>query len=354
MLRVLVGFPLLTSLIVCLILLFPLRQIVKRTGHNGWWSLLIFMPLVNIVGFWVLAFIKWPGVVETPILYGYPEEWNNFATTHLQFTRRFANIEKAIDIAFQKTYQTTGPTERTLYFLGRLGVEEFLEVLLLCGNGYGIGAQKLIRGMYERAVTARYLFKHPEETDNYLHWHHVTNYKMFTVAQSGKSSRILSFKPEQIEKIKADFQAVKEQFMVPACQEDCEQCKNARRLNYTWAKADIVSMARENDDLEPMLIPAYYLPMREFHSTIGAVFSRLDAEAAEKDQGLIFNGAAQRDRADQAIITAHTLLLNVLDLQREVFHLKEMEPVMQTCFEDFKAILKEQADRDARKQGSKN
>jgi hypothetical protein len=32
-----------------------------------------------------------------------------------------------------------------------------VEILLLSANGYGIGAQKLVRGMYERAVTARYL-----------------------------------------------------------------------------------------------------------------------------------------------------------------------------------------------------
>jgi uncharacterized protein DUF5677 len=354
MLGVSLGSPLVMLFIVCLILFYPLWRIVKRTGHRPWWCLLVFVPVVNMIGLWILAFRKWPGVIETPILYGYPEEWNNFATTHLQFTRRFVNIEKAIDIAFLKTYQTTTPTERTIYFLGRLGVEEFLEVLLLCGNGYGIGAQKLIRAMYERAVTARYLFKHPEETDNYLGWYHVTNYKIFVAMQSGKSSKSSSFKPEQIEKIKADFEAVKRQFMVPACEEDCEKCKSARRLNYTWTRTDIVSMARADENLEPLLVPAYYLPMREFHSTLGAVLSRLDAEAAKKDQGLIFDGAAQRDRADQAIITAHTLLLNILDLQREVFHLKEMEPVMQTCFEDFRAVLKEQADRDARKQASNN
>lgn len=354
MLRVLLGSPLVMLLIVGTIFLYPLLRIVKRTGHRPWWSLLVFVPGCNIIGLWALAFRKWPGVIETPILYGFPEEWQNFAKTHLQFTRRFANIEKAIDIAFLKTYQTTTPTERTVYFLGRLGVEEFMEVLLLCGNGYGIGAQKLIRAMYERAVTARYLFKHPEETDNYLGWYHVTNHKIFSAMQSGKSTSISSFRPEQIKKIKADFEAVKEQFMVPACQEDCEKCKDARRLNYTWTRTDIVSMARADENLEPLLLHAYFLPMREFHSTLGAVFSRLDAEAAEEDQGLIFDGAAQRDRADQAIITAHTLLLNILDLQREIFRLKEMEPLMQRCFEDFRAVLKEQADRDARKQASQN
>jgi hypothetical protein len=271
------------------------------------------------------------------VLYGFPEEWKDFATRHLEFTRRFENVAKVIDITFQRIHQTTGPTERTIYFLGRLAVEEFMEILLLCANGYGIGAQKLIRGMYERAVTARYLFKHPEETGNYLAFHRVTDHKLMAAIQSTMSSGI--FSQEQVEKIRREFEAVKDRFMVT----DCKICKTTR-LNHTWSKADVVSMARESEDLWRLIVPAYYLPTREFHSTMGAIFSRLDANAA-KGQGLIFDGAAQRDRADQAIITAHTILLNVLDLQRECFQLKELEPVMQTCFEDFRAILKEQSEK---------
>jgi hypothetical protein len=272
------------------------------------------------------------------IHYGFPDEWKAFATRNLEFTRRFENIAKAIDITFQRIHQTTGPTERTIYFLGRLGVEEFMEILLLCANGYGIGAQKLIRGMYERAVTARYLFKHPEETDNYLAFHRVTDHKLMVAIQSSMNPGV--FSQEQVEKIKRDFEAVKGRFTIA----DCRTCKTTR-LNHTWSKTDLVSMARESEDLWRFIVPAYYLPTREFHSTMGAIFSRLDADAAAKNEGLIFDGAAQRDRADQAIITAHTILLNVLDLQRECFQIKELEPLIQACFEDFRAVLKEQSNR---------
>jgi hypothetical protein len=271
------------------------------------------------------------------ILYGFPEEWKVFAASHLEFTKRFENLAKAIDITFQRVHLKTGPTERTIYFLGRLAVEEFMEILLLCANGYGIGAQKLIRGMYERAVTARYLFTRPEETDNYLAFHRLTDHKLMVAMQSTMSSEI--FSQAQVEKIKRQFEAVKDRFMVT----DCKTCKTTR-LNHTWSKVDLVSMARKSEDLWRLIVPAYYLPTREFHSTMGAIFSRLDADAAE-DKGLIFDGASQRDRADQAIITAHTILLNILDLQRECFQIKELEPLMQTCFEDFRAVLKEQSDR---------
>src|SRR5260370_8910553 len=142
------------------------------------------------------------------VLYGFPEEWRALANRHLEFTARFENLAKAIDITFQRIHQTTGLMERTIYFLGRLAVEEFMEILLLCANGYGIGAQKLVRGMYERAVTARYLYKYPDEVRNYLDFNRVTDHKFLVAFQSTMGHDV--FSQEQAEKIERDFRAVKE------------------------------------------------------------------------------------------------------------------------------------------------
>jgi hypothetical protein len=275
-----------------------------------------------------------------PIEYGYREEWSAFAARHSEFTKRFVNIDKAIHTAFQRIHHTTTNVERTIYFLGRLAVEEFMEILLLCANGYGIGAQKLLRGMYERVVTARYLYKYPDEVENYLAFNRVTNHKYLIAIQSTMGSDV--FSKEQAERIEQDFKAVKDRFMIP----DCETC-GTKRLNHTWTRVDIVSMARMSDEsLWQMVVPGYYLPMREAHSTLGAIFSRLDPAAIDSGEGLMFDSAAQRGRADQALIAAHNLLLNVLGLQKDCFHIQELEPLLQTCFEDYMATLREQRERD--------
>jgi len=272
--------------------------------------------------------------------YGYREEWTAFTARHLEFTRRFANISRAVDVAFQRVHETTTQVERTIYFLGRVAVEEFMEILLLCANGYGIGAQKLVRGMYERVVTARYLYKHPDEVENFLSFHRVTDHKFLSAVQSSMSDDV--FSPDQTAEIERNFEAVKSRFMVPKC----ETCGTSR-LNHTWNRLDIVSMARKADEsLWRQIVPAYYLPTREFHSTMGAIFSRLDPESASRDGSLIFDGSAQRDRADQALISAQTLLLDVLDLQKECFGIQELEPLLQICMEDFVSVLNEQKERD--------
>lgn len=54
--------PLVMMLILMALFLVPVWRILKRTGHSGWWSLIIFIPLVNLIGFWLLAYVKWPAV----------------------------------------------------------------------------------------------------------------------------------------------------------------------------------------------------------------------------------------------------------------------------------------------------
>jgi hypothetical protein len=38
----------------------PVAKILKRLGFSRWWTILAFLPLANLVGLWILAFIDWP------------------------------------------------------------------------------------------------------------------------------------------------------------------------------------------------------------------------------------------------------------------------------------------------------
>jgi hypothetical protein len=58
----LLASPLVMLGLVLAIVVFPVWRIIKRTGHSGWWSLLMFIPLVNFVALWIFAFVSWPAV----------------------------------------------------------------------------------------------------------------------------------------------------------------------------------------------------------------------------------------------------------------------------------------------------
>jgi uncharacterized membrane protein YhaH (DUF805 family) len=40
----------------------PVVRILHRTGHSGWWSLLLFVPLANWIALWIFAYVSWPAV----------------------------------------------------------------------------------------------------------------------------------------------------------------------------------------------------------------------------------------------------------------------------------------------------
>jgi predicted PurR-regulated permease PerM len=47
-------------LAVCAIIVFPVWRIFSRIGLPGALSLLMIVPLINLITLWIVAFIAWP------------------------------------------------------------------------------------------------------------------------------------------------------------------------------------------------------------------------------------------------------------------------------------------------------
>jgi Family of unknown function (DUF5677) len=276
--------------------------------------------------------IKLP-IGDSLIQYGFPEDWVRFANRHSEFTHRFHNLADAIDIGFSRVHEQASAAEKIVYFLGRTAIEDFMEILLLCGNGYGIGGQKLIRGLYERVVTASYIFSHPDEATEFADYIKVARRKYLSSVQDTMGRDFVS--NETAAKIVEEYQAVKSQFMVT----DCKKCET-KKLNHSWSKLDIPAMARETEGLYKLIVPAYFEPTQEIHSTLGSVFSRLAPESNSVD-GMMFDSRSQEDRADRAIITGHAITLINLGLQKECFKIAELEVPLDICGADYRACIAE-------------
>jgi hypothetical protein len=48
------------------LVLWPTALILRRLGHSWLWTLVWFVPVANIVGFWMIAFRRWPGEGSPP------------------------------------------------------------------------------------------------------------------------------------------------------------------------------------------------------------------------------------------------------------------------------------------------
>jgi hypothetical protein len=43
---------------------FPIGRVLWRAGLSPWWVICAFIPLVNLVFWWVFAFTPWPNAPE--------------------------------------------------------------------------------------------------------------------------------------------------------------------------------------------------------------------------------------------------------------------------------------------------
>jgi uncharacterized membrane protein YhaH (DUF805 family) len=37
-------------------------RVLRRAGFSRWWALLVLVPVVNLIGLWLFAYIRWPAV----------------------------------------------------------------------------------------------------------------------------------------------------------------------------------------------------------------------------------------------------------------------------------------------------
>ena len=51
-------------IVVVAVVLYPTGRILSRMGFSPLWSVLAFVPILNLVALWVVAFTEWPARSE--------------------------------------------------------------------------------------------------------------------------------------------------------------------------------------------------------------------------------------------------------------------------------------------------
>ena len=278
--------------------------------------------------------------------YGFPDECKKFQERHPVWGEMMENLDKAANVAFTRVQVMDGAADKLVYFFGRIVLEDFLEISLVCHHGYGVAASKLLRSMYEYAVTLHYLHDHPDEAEAFMAYHFVQQDKLASRMIETFGENVLP--AAQIAETRRKAAEVKQDFMIP----DCEHEGAKMRLNHTWNRLDFVAMAKKTGELGTLVVPGYYMPMRHTHPTFGGLTERL--EVVEGRMGL--NAEAQPEIADTSLRTAHNCLLNTLEVQALHFKIQGLEEAMQVCFLDFyrmwspdSAVLKHQLADGGRK-----
>lgn len=211
-------------------------------------------------------------------VFGIKEAQEDFSKCHQVLLREYLELRKVQDKVIAGATKKIGRhmKDKMVYVLARQVFEDFDEILLLCGNGYSTGGLKILRGMFERAVTVCYLQKHPADVELYHKYYYVRRRK-----EIGAVSRTFpkALPTERLEQFEQEYQAVKELFQVPVCEvcraTECQACKRTRD-NHNWIRKDILQLAREAEHFDPVVYLGYYRPMQESHATAQSLVHRVE------------------------------------------------------------------------------
>lgn len=203
--------------------------------------------------------------------------------------------------------------ERIIFYLGRMAVDDFGEILTLAGNGRGFGAYKIVRGMYERVVTALYIEKNPAEARIFAESSAITklNYLKRTFEASAESrSRFSDEFMATIERNAAAAQAKRKQSICPKCRQPVTQ--------EAWTLVSLDVMAKTAEPALEVFYPQFYLEgTAQSHANMFGIERRL---IRKKGGGITYKETSEEE-ARFAVHLGHHLMVRLLAMQNRYFAL---------------------------------
>jgi hypothetical protein len=208
--------------------------------------------------------------------------------------------------------ETKNMVDFTVFYLGRSAADDFVELLMLAGNARGIGAYKILRGMYERVVTAAFIAANPEEVRPFLSHVSIEKDKLLRRLQELKPGLVDERTPEQAKQFETDLQEAKE-FVSSSM---CKKCGQPITTE-AWTRRSLEEMALKSDPgLAQSYAYCYLLPT--FHSHATAL--GLEARLRQTETGYTFAETSEKE-AQNAVLYGHGVILRLLKLQNTYFKL---------------------------------
>jgi hypothetical protein len=233
------------------------------------------------------------------------------------FYERYPNFEPVFDKlmvlgnnCFGREVKAKNWMERICFDLGHTCRDDFLEVFFMAIHGHGSAALKLLRGLYERAVTLAYIAKYPDKAEKFRNYSAVQENKalnaalrlvteeQFNEANKGSGSA---------DEIRRWYNQVKPEFEVTRCR----KCGD-RGIAFSW-DVDLASMVQNvGNPFDEYYLAAYTIPNFHVHATFATTFDGAPEEARIK---------RRENESEFALGASMGLLLQVMHTENEVFHL---------------------------------
>jgi hypothetical protein len=238
---------------------------------------------------------------------GFPERWAAFNQRNDKFvTDCYPGLVKTAEKMLNRHVSIKTVGDDIIFLLGRTAFEDYCELWVLAGNGYGIGAYKILRGLYEKVVTLGYLVKHQSEIQRFCDYEIVQRKRLMNRVKEDPHVRA-RFSKAAYEEIDKAHEAIKGQFL------------DAKGRSLSWTLLDTFSLAKKAGyDLDKISVAGYVIPTLKIHATVSDLAER---KAPQGDGTFKFNNEPQEQYADSALLTATHLLITALFVHEDYFQL---------------------------------
>jgi hypothetical protein len=215
-----------------------------------------------------------------------------------------------------------------VFYLGRMAADDFGEIITLSGNGRGFGSYKIVRGMYERVVTAMYIADKPSESRAFV--------ESSSIAKLNYLNRLLKAVPEMKERFNDEFmQRVRADAAAAQAKRKDSTCPKCRQpiTQDAWTRVSLDVMARAVEPSLEVLYPQFYLEgTAQSHANMLGIERRL----IKKDGGYTYKDISE-DEARFALHLAHHLMVKLLSMQNGYFKLG-FDDEVHDCIQAFLSI----------------
>lgn len=199
--------------------------------------------------------------------FGETDASNAFLKSYPEF---FPIFEKLMVLGNKSVAERPRPSnlvETVTFGLTHTCREDFLEILFLCVNGYNNGALKLLRGLYERAVTLEFIVRHPDKAERFKGYAAIQSHRGLVAALKTTTEEDFNKhvgNPNAVDEIREYYNSEKPNFQIT----DCKKCGTTRTAS-TWDQMDLASMVHElNGGYKQLYMVGYALPNFAIHATL--------------------------------------------------------------------------------------
>jgi hypothetical protein len=241
-----------------------------------------------------------------------------FLTRNPNFPAALGKLFDTANKCFARNPRPKNHLENTCFWLGHTCRMDFCEIAFLAINGYGAGATKILRSLYERAVTIEYLMRNPDKIDRFLQFAAIQEKRAMeaTLRQVPQDRIDAAMGPENsVSEIRKRYEQYKGTFKAT----ECPTC--GVKTPPSW-DLDLASMVqRVGEPYTNVFSLAYTNPNFQIHATLASA-SQHDEDREEKD-------------SEAALMVATELFLAVIRSQNGFFSLN-LDVEIEACTNDLR------------------